>query len=379
MKIIKKIPIDDITFVTSSPIAEYSTWASGTTYNIGDLVRVASSTYTPITVSIASPCIITFASHGLKDGQVIKLTTTGALPTGLVNNGFYYVRSLGDDTFNLSATLTGQLINTSGSQSGVHSLFFFVKKLYESLQNNNLANKPWVDASASWWLELGYTNPWRMFDDSISSISTENDGAMTVSLETYDLLDTIAFLNVSCSTIQVKLLNGATTIYDQTVSMIATDDLGIYGATYRKNNYIFSGLPNVSPSKTSIEITLSDTVGNTISLGLLLIGNSIAIGGTQYGATLGIQDYSFKKIDEFGNYSVLQRGFSKTGSFDVWVDNIYLDQIYDYLSQIRSTPILALGTDTYASTFIYGFIKDYGITLQMPAESILTLTMEGLT
>jgi hypothetical protein len=76
---------------------------------------------TTITMTIASPCVVT-CSLGLADLTPISLATTGALPTGLLPGTTYYVRYVSSTTFNLSATPTGALINTSGSQSGVQSI-----------------------------------------------------------------------------------------------------------------------------------------------------------------------------------------------------------------------------------------------------------------
>lgn len=76
------------------------------------------------TVTIASPGVFTKSSHGLSVGDKVYLTTTGALPTGLAANTLYYVVSVPtSSTFTLSATAGGSAINTSGSQSGVHTLF----------------------------------------------------------------------------------------------------------------------------------------------------------------------------------------------------------------------------------------------------------------
>lgn len=50
-------------------------------------------------------------------------TTTGALPTGLVANTRYYVVNATANTFQLSATINGAAINTTGTQSGTHTLF----------------------------------------------------------------------------------------------------------------------------------------------------------------------------------------------------------------------------------------------------------------
>lgn len=75
------------------------------------------------TVSIASPAVITKVAHGLNDLDEVFLDTTGALPTGLTKKTVrYYVRNKTADTFNISTTPTGSLVNSSGTQSGTHSL-----------------------------------------------------------------------------------------------------------------------------------------------------------------------------------------------------------------------------------------------------------------
>jgi hypothetical protein len=74
-----------------------------------------------VTLTIASPCVITL-SNVLAEGTAIKLATTGALPTGLTAGTTYYLINVDGVTANLAASLTGTAINTSGSQSGVHSI-----------------------------------------------------------------------------------------------------------------------------------------------------------------------------------------------------------------------------------------------------------------
>ena len=74
-----------------------------------------------ITLTIATPCVVT-ATLNLPDLTAIVLETSGALPTGLSVGVTYYTRYLSATTFNLSTTPTGALINTTGSQSGVHKI-----------------------------------------------------------------------------------------------------------------------------------------------------------------------------------------------------------------------------------------------------------------
>lgn len=76
-----------------------------------------------VTVSIATPAVVTFTNTFVAS-QPVRFTTTGALPTGLDVNTVYYVSATGlsGTSFQLSLTVGGASINTSGTQSGVHSL-----------------------------------------------------------------------------------------------------------------------------------------------------------------------------------------------------------------------------------------------------------------
>lgn len=76
-----------------------------------------------VTISIASPCVVTAAGHGIADHEIIKFSTTGALPTGLTAFAYYYCDYVDADTFRITATIGGANINTSGSQSGTQSVW----------------------------------------------------------------------------------------------------------------------------------------------------------------------------------------------------------------------------------------------------------------
>ena len=95
---------------------------------------VVPGTFTTISsISIASPAVITVASpHGFAVGDVIKLETTGSLPTGLNESLHYFVSdndadSLGASSVQFTVTTTPPAlassveVDTSGTQSGTHS------------------------------------------------------------------------------------------------------------------------------------------------------------------------------------------------------------------------------------------------------------------
>ena len=83
----------------------------------------ASVGFAPVifTVTIASPAVVT-TTVSLVDGTAISLLTTASLPTGLTPGVTYYVVNSTGTTFELAATPGGTPINTSGTQSGTHTI-----------------------------------------------------------------------------------------------------------------------------------------------------------------------------------------------------------------------------------------------------------------
>lgn len=126
-------------FVTESALTgtllPYTGRTSPTGYLLADGTAYSRSTYSRLfaiiapskvfTVTIATPAVFSSNSHGLVIGDKISLTTTGALPTGLAANTDYFVISSGltANAFEVSATRGGAAINTTGTQSGVHTLY----------------------------------------------------------------------------------------------------------------------------------------------------------------------------------------------------------------------------------------------------------------
>ena len=81
-----------------------------------------------VTITIATPGVITWTAHGLVTGSPVVFTTTGALPTGITAGTTYYAitnSTLGINTFQIATSAVnaaaGTAITTSGTQSGVQT------------------------------------------------------------------------------------------------------------------------------------------------------------------------------------------------------------------------------------------------------------------
>ena len=112
------IPDNRITITSTRGGSAFAlTTASGT------MTAVAGGTLTA-TVSIATPSEVTSTAHGFEAGEVFRFITNGALPGGISSNNNYHVLASGltANTFRYSSSPGGTPIDTSGSQSGTHSI-----------------------------------------------------------------------------------------------------------------------------------------------------------------------------------------------------------------------------------------------------------------
>lgn len=80
-----------------------------------------------VTITNATPAVVSNTAHGLSTGDQVFLTTTGGLPTGLTANTLYYVVRVDANSYNLATTRAnaygGTKIATSSAGSGTHTAF----------------------------------------------------------------------------------------------------------------------------------------------------------------------------------------------------------------------------------------------------------------
>ena len=73
-------------------------------------------------MTIASPSVISGAGHIYGAGVPIRFSTTGSLPTGFTAGTTYFVvNPVAGVSYQLALTIGGAAINTSGTQTGVHT------------------------------------------------------------------------------------------------------------------------------------------------------------------------------------------------------------------------------------------------------------------
>jgi hypothetical protein len=325
---------------------------------------LAPVTPTVVTMTIAAPCVVTWAAHGMAANTPIIFTTTGALPTGLIPDRIYYVLAPLAGSFNVSATAGGAAITTTGTQSGVHT---------------STRPAPRLDSTA--WLELGATNRWKMFDGSLTS-QTINPDAITNVFAVIGRADSVACLNIDASTlhiVQTDPIDGI--VFDHTYNLVSTEGIVdfyeyCFEPVIRLSDKVVTGLPPYAGS--SLAVTLANS-GGTVACGAMVLGQSREIGDAERGSSVGIQDYSVKRQDDFGNWDILERAWSRTGNFTVYVDDGLVDAVFNLLATYRATAIVYVGDDGEHTCMInYGFYKNFSLELAYDEFSIYTLETASL-
>jgi hypothetical protein len=114
-----------------------------------------------VTISIATPGVVTWTAHGRSNGQPISLRTTGALPTGLNTVTTYYIVNASTNTFELALTPGGASIATSGTQSGTHTTIIRTTEI--SLQDGRYCK---TGDKTRLWLGSIYTTASTTTEDS---------------------------------------------------------------------------------------------------------------------------------------------------------------------------------------------------------------------
>ncbi len=261
-------------------------------------------------------------------------------------------------------------------------------RIYECLvsNTNNIPENNLTGLTPK-WLKIAPTNRWALFDEEIGTVTTASD-SMTIVL-TPGRFNSIALLEVSATTIDISLSVSGEEIYNKSLDTSSGNAIGdwysfFYEPVYEQDGYVATNLVDSALlelpaySEGILTVTLTRT-GGTVSCGALIVGLYAYIGGTTYGASVGIVDYSRKTIDAFGNASIVKRKYSKRFSSNVDVETNNVDAVARILAQYRSTPLVWVGVDSgYTSMLVYGFYNDWDLTVDNPAISKLSIKIEGL-
>lgn len=325
--------------------------------------------------SMMTSFISTTTAQQSRAAEVI--TGSGLLYTNVTNP---YLEWSSSTTYSL-----GNIV-VVGTYTGSNTVNITNSGTFKSLTNTNLNNSPLT--SPTNWVKIAPTNQFACFDDKISSVTSRtNDITMVVSCSS---VDSIALLNVVADNVSCTLSDAGFTqkylgnvVFSGTRYMLGNPSFDWYGYFFYDEDTVKTQALFLDISKVNtgiITIRISSTA--TASAGNLVKGKAKYIGGTQYGASSGIIDYSKKETNEFGDTVLTVRNYSKRLTAKVFLPNTIVNKVQQLLYSIRATPVLWLASDDIQleePLVVFGFYKDFDTEIAYPAHSLCNLEIEGLT
>lgn len=248
--------------------------------------------------------------------------------------------------------------------------------VYQRLVAGTTATAPELDTVN--WQRVGPTNRWAMFDQATGTAST---GSTSITFTIAPgLVRALALIDLDATSVDVVMTDGATTVYSRTVSLSAGDGVTdwydyFFAPIVLRRTLVLTDLPPYA----SGQITITLHGGTVVDVGTVAVGSLYDLGGTRYGMSLGMVDYSKKDTDAFGVTTIVERPFAKRMTAPIAIKPSMVDEVARRLQLLRATPGVWIGVKKYDQSVVYGFCKDWSIDVSYDQVCFGSITIEGLT
>lgn len=229
------------------------------------------------------------------------------------------------------------------------------------------------------WVELGPTNKWAAFDGAVSTQSAIA-GTLTFVLKP-GFFNGLALVGLEGSHIHVvvKDRTGGNVIYEYDKPLESSrpgDWYEYFFSPFKPQTDLY--ITDIEPYY-SAELTVTITSPTVAKCGVLAVGDVRKLGGAQYGAKAKLIDYSYLKIDAFGNNVFKKRANAKSMSATIWIDIADADGVTDTMAEVLTVPCMWIltGLPNYRALRVWG-MGSGEVSFDLPTYATLSLDVQGL-
>jgi hypothetical protein len=277
----------------------------------------------------------------------------------------------------------GEIVWSGGTLAkGIRRIVIATHKLYEVVAAST-TDDPVTGAAKDvpTWVEVSYTNRYRMFDQVNSSQSTRVT-PLTTTITSPKGFNSAAIFNATGVTsvrYQVRTAAG-TTVYDKTVRSVdnsARVDYWHYffSPIIQRYKFFVNDLPRAAGSR----LTVTVNGAANVSVGTLLLGSSVNLGVACYGTSFKFVNLTKVDENDFGDLVLTPRRKYKLVDFDVRTDKSKLDFVVNKISELADKPCIWAGTsDTDDATVVYGYHTNYQQSIDNPVKCTATIQIREL-
>ena len=258
-------------------------------------------------------------------------------------------------------------------------------EVYQSLSNTNINQNPLSEIQGDpanppvWWLLLGKTNRYRMFDE-VTSTQTSKADEITFTVGIAERFAALSLLNLDARQVIVTVEAGGLEVYNKTFDLINSDAESTYYAYFFEplnfaTELTVLDLPNFANSEITVQIL---NTGFTARCGLCVIGRQDEMGISNNGLTVDLIDYSLIRREFDGSVTLRKRASSKIMNVNFYVPKELCAVTLKKLDDLRGRPVLYLGAQDRGSTYVYGIATRVREAIPFENESLYEMTVEGL-
>lgn len=254
-------------------------------------------------------------------------------------------------------------------------------EVWESTADNNTDN-PATPAAEPKWIRVGATNRWKPFDKSISS-QVVKAGSITYMIKPGKAVTSVSAINLRGATsMRVRVVDPVYGVLADEVKTLGRRSVGRgwwsfwFGEKQAPTQALFLSLPGLPSAE--LEITIEG--GANLAVGVILIGTQRLFSlGVKMGARVGIQDFSQKSRNAFGDLELQEGNYADRAGFAMLLRANEVDAFKSFLKTVRATPCLWVGSNRYEATTIFGTFKNFEILINYFDYSDAELELESLT
>lgn len=364
-----RLGADTFTLATTPFGAAISTTSAGSgvhtaTAHVHREYEAIAGARSTVTLSNASPGVVSWPAHGRQPNDPVVFTTTGGLPAPIVAGQTYYVTatSFSSEQFTVASTVGGAAINTTTAGSGTHT---------GGLAANY--NKPPL-LNPDVWEDLRPTNKWAMFD-TLRNTATRVASPLTVVITPGTRIDALGLAGVDADTVQVTATSatyGGSVYNSGAINLYTRPVANWYQYFFKLFKFLraraFFNLPPYSDLV--ITVTLTRT-GGEVSCGALVVGMQGDMGGAKRGAIAEKLNFTKVTRDEWGNATVVKSTNKPAIKVDLYIEKANLDAFNDLEDSLNGEVAFFAGVensdDGYFQTLqVLGFLRRVTKNLALP-------------
>lgn len=251
-------------------------------------------------------------------------------------------------------------------------------QLYECIQAPALGKNP--ATNPLYWLPLGVAPRWAMFDDSVQT-ATSSTGTLTFTIAPRQRVSSVVLMGLVGLSVTLTVRDGV----GGPVIFTETRPLKTSAGTYyswcfdpadQATDASWFGLPATANAR--IEVSIEPT--GVAACGLCKVGREQFIGDAEFGADVSTEQRGKDFLDSRGNPVASDRGFSRTLTCLLMIDQAEFNRVNRLFEAQAQTPavwVIAPGLASYDSAILYGRYQRAVRVMAGPTHITVSLEVAG--